>query len=226
MNENKKGVMIWLSKRKGETVREGSRSHGLVVQDAVTELDLAIKAMAKGDQVNAMKCIERLIMLEAEGDKIEDRLFEEVSGGELSVQEREDLVYFIRKMDSIANWAKEGAIHIQLLVETKALVPDYIWVELSKMSSELITAVKHLVKTVENMDTSHTETLGNIEATYDQEKIIDKLYFSCIKQVHLSPMDPRAVMLARDLILALEMAADTCKACADSISIILSARRI
>jgi predicted phosphate transport protein (TIGR00153 family) len=218
--------MVWLSKRKGETVMMGSRSHGLVVQDTVTELDLAIKAMAKGDRVNAMKCIERLIMLEAEGDKIEDRLCEDVSGGELSVQEREDLIYFIRKMDTIANWAKEGAIHIQLLVETKALVPDYIWVELGKMSSELITAVKHLVKMLESMETSPTETLGNIDAVYDQEKIIDGLYFSCIKQVHLSPMDPRAVMLARELILAMEMAADTSKACADTISIILSARRM
>ena len=225
MNE-KKGIMLWLSKRKGETVMMGSRSHGLMVQDTVTELDLAMKAMAKGDQVNAMKCIERLIMQEAEADKIEDKLCEDASGGELSVQEREDLIYFIRKMDSIANWAKEGAIHIQLLVETKALVPDYIWIEMGKMASELITAVKHLVKTTENMETSPTEILGNIDAIYDQEKIIDGLYFSCTKQVHLSPMDPRAVMLARELIFAMEMAADTCKACADTISIILSARRI
>jgi len=224
LNDNKKGVMNWLSKRKGEAVMMGSRSHGLVVQDTVTELDLALAAMAKGDPVNAMKCIERLIMLEGEADKIEDRLCTDVSGGELSVQEREDLMYFIRKMDSIANWAKEGGINVQLLIETKALVPDYIWAEIGKMSSELISAVKYLVKIVESMDTSPTGTLGNIEAVYDQEKIIDGLYFSCIKQVHMSSMDPRAVMLARELILALEMAADTCKASADTISIILSAR--
>jgi predicted phosphate transport protein (TIGR00153 family) len=225
LNE-KKSVIGWLSKRKVETVMVGTRSHGLVVQDTVAELDLTLKAMFKGDTVNAMKCIGRLIKLETEADKIEDRLCEEVSGGEMSVQEREDLMYFIRKVDSIANWAKEGALHVQLLIETKALVPDYIWEEISKMSTELITAVKHLVKTVESMDTSPTETLGNIEAVYDQEKIIDSLYFTCIKQVHLSSMDPRAVMLARELILAIEMAADTCKASADTISIILSARRM
>ena len=225
MNE-KKGIMGWFSKRKGETVRIGSRSHGLVVQDAVTELDLAISAMNRGDKINAMKCIDRLMLLEREADKLEDKLCADVSGGELSVQEREDLIYFIRKMDSIANWAKEGGIHVQLLVETNALVPDYIWGEVGKMSSELITAVKHLIKTLENMDTLPAETHGNIEAVYDQEKIIDELYFSCIKHVHLSPMDPRAVMLIRELILTLEMAADTCKACADTISIMLVARRM
>jgi predicted phosphate transport protein (TIGR00153 family) len=218
--------MGWFSKRKEESVRMGSRSHGLAVQDAVTELDLSLIAMGKGDQVSAMKCIERLMISEREADNIEDRLCADVSGGELSVQEREDLIHFIRKMDQIANWCKEGALHVQLLKETNALVPEYIWKEIGKMSAELIPAVKYLVKIVENMDNASTETVRNIEAVYDQEKIIDGLYFSCIKQVHLSPMDPRAVMLIRELIFTLEMAADTCKTCADTISIMMAARRI
>jgi len=219
-------MMSWFSKRKGEVVMMGSRSHGLVVLDAVTELDFALTAIGKGDRVNAMKCIERLMLLEREADKLEDKLCADVSGGELSVQEREDLIHFIRKMDQIANWAKEGAIHIQLLMETNALVPEYIWAEIEKMSTELIPAVKYLVKTIESIDTATAETVGYIEAVYDQERIIDELYFSCIKHVHLSTMDPRAVMLIRELILTLEMAADTCKACADTISIMMVARRM
>jgi predicted phosphate transport protein (TIGR00153 family) len=219
-------MMGWLSKRKGETVMMGSRSHGLVVQDAVTELNLAMIAMGRGDQVSAMKCIERLMMLEREADKLGDKLCIDVSGGELSVQEREDLIHFIRKMGQIANWVKEGAIHIQLLMETNALVPEYIWAEIGKMSAELIPGVKNLVKIVEILDSSSTEMVSNIESIYDQEKIIDGLYFSCIKQVHLSPMDPRAVMLVRELIFTMEMAADTCKACADTISIMMVSRRI
>jgi len=219
-------MMVWFSKRKGEVVMMGSRSHGLVVQDAVTELDLALAAVGRGDRVNAMKCIERLMLLEREADKLEDKLCADVSGGELSVQEREDLIHFIRKMDQIANWTKEGAIHVQLLMETNALVPDYIWAEIRKMSAELIPAVKHLVKVIESIDAAATETIGFIEAVYDQEKIIDELYFSCIKHVHLSTMDPRAVMLIRELIFTLEMAADTCKTCADTISIMMVARRM
>jgi predicted phosphate transport protein (TIGR00153 family) len=172
-----------------------------------------------------MKCIERLMKSEREADRIEDKLCAEVSGGELSVQEREDLIHFIRKMDQIANWAKEGAIHIQLLKETNALVPDYIWAEVGKMSAELIPAVKQLVNIVESMDSGSTETVRNIEAVYDQEKIVDGLFFTCIKQTHLSPMDPRAVMLMRELIFTIEMAADTCKTCADTIAIMLVARR-
>lgn len=222
---SEKGILGWFSKRKGETVRIGSRSHGLVVMDTVAELDLAITAMGKDDTKDAMKCIERLIMFEREADRIEDKLCADVSSGELSVQEREDLMFFIRKMDEIANWSKEGALHIQLLNETNAIVPPEIWNEIGKMSSELIPAVRYVVRAVDMQETASNEILKNIEAVYDQERIIDSLYFSCIKQVHLSKMDPRAVMLARELIYSLEMAADTCKTCADTLSIMLSARR-
>jgi predicted phosphate transport protein (TIGR00153 family) len=225
LNE-KKGIMVWFSKRKEETVRIGSRSHGLIVLDAVTELDLAMTAMGRGNPIDAMKCIERLMIAEKEAKKSGDRLCMDVSGGEMSVQEREDLIHFIRKMDQIANWSKEGAIHIQLLKETNALVPDNVWLEVEKMSAELIPTVKHLVKVLENMDAGSTDTLRNIEAVYDQEKIIDSLYFSCIKHVHLSTMDPRAVMLIRELIFSIEMAADACKSCIDTVSIMLSARRV
>jgi predicted phosphate transport protein (TIGR00153 family) len=219
-------MMGWFSKRKEEVVMMGSRSQGLIIQDVATELNLSLKAMVKGDVVNAMKCIERLMLLEKEADKLEDKLCADVSRGELSVQEREDLIHLIRKMDQIANWCKEGAIHIQLLKETHALVPDYIWVEIEKMSSELIPAVKSLIKIIQSADNFTNETLKNIEAVSDQEKIVDEMYFSCIKQVHLSPMDPRAVMLIRELIFSIEMAADACKSCADAFMIMFSAKMI
>jgi uncharacterized protein Yka (UPF0111/DUF47 family) len=129
-------------------------------------------------------------------------------------------------MDQIANWCKEGAIHIQLLKETNALVPDYIWMEIEKMSAELMPAVKSLIKIIQNADNFTNETLRSIEAISDQEKIIDEMYFSCIKQVHLSPMDPRAVMLVRELIFSIEMAADVCKDCADAFNMMFASRRI
>ena len=222
---SEKGIMGWFTKRKEDAVRQGSRSHGLVVLDAVTELDMAIIAMSKGNRGDATKCIERLILCEREADRIEDKLCADISGGELSVQEREDLIHFVRKMDQIANWSKEASIHIQLINDTNALVPEDIWREVAKMSAELIPTVKYLVKTTESMTSDVTETLRNIDAVIDQEKIVDNLYFETIKRIHLSTMDPRAVMLMREVVLSLEMAADTCKTCADTVSILLVTRR-
>ncbi|MDR3283005.1 MAG: DUF47 family protein [Candidatus Methanoplasma sp.] len=219
-------MLGWFGRRKEDTVRTGSRSHGLAVLDTATELDLAIQAMSRGENATAMKCIERLILCEREADRIEDRLCTEISGGELSVQEREDLIHFVRKMDHIANWAKEAALHVQLIKETNSAVPEEIWRQIGKMSSEIMPAVKYLIKAVESLAADSAETVRNVDAVNDQEMIVDGLYFESIKKVHLSSMDPKAVMLVRELILSLEMAADTCKACADTITILLASRRL
>jgi predicted phosphate transport protein (TIGR00153 family) len=218
--------MGWFGKRKEDSVRTGSRSHCIAVLDAVTELDMAVQAMAGGNAASAMKCVERLMLCEHEADRIEDRLCAEISGGELSVQEREDLIHFVRKMDHIANWSKEAALHIQLIKETGSGVPEEIWRQIEKMSSELIPAVKHLINAVETLGSDNAETVRNVDAVNDQERIVDGLYFESIKKVHLSSMDPKAVMLVRELILSLEMAADTCKACADTMTILISSRRM
>jgi len=217
--------MDWFGKRKEDTVRVGSRGHGIIVLDAVSELDMALKAMEKGNKDVAMKCIERLILSEREADRIEDRLCIDISGGEMSVQEREDLIHFIRKMDHIANWAKEASIHIQLIIETNALVPEDVWKSISKMSTELIPAVKCLIKAIESMKGDPAETVRNVDSVNDQERIIDGLYYSTIKQVHLSDMGPKEIMLVRELILTLEMAADTCKSCGDTMTILIASRR-
>lgn len=206
-------------------MRVGSRNHGIAVLDTMTELDMSLKAMFEGKSQVALKCIERLILSEHEADRIEDKLCIEIAGGELSVQEREDLMHFVRKTDQIANWAKEAALHVQLVIETNSVVPEGVWKNTQKMSSEIIMAIKYLIKMVENLREAPNDVIKSIDAVNDQERIVDGLYFSTIKQIHLSDMDPKAVMLMREIVLSLEMAADTCKACADTITVIVSSRR-
>lgn len=222
---SEKGLLEWFGRRKEDAVRVGSRSHALVVLDVVSELDMAIGFMAKGNKEAAMKCVDRLILSEREADHIEDKLCAEISSGDLSIDEREDLIHFVRKLDQIANWSKEASLHIQLIKETNASVPEDIWKDIGRMSAETIPAVKYLIKAIESLRENTADAVRCIDSVNDQERIVDGLYFSNIKQIHLSDMDPKAIMLLRELILSLEMAADTCKTCGDTISILLSARR-
>lgn len=223
---SEKGMLDWFSKRTEDTVRIGSRSHGIAVLDAVSELNMALKSMADGKKDVALKCLDRLFLSEHEADRIEDKLCIEIVGGELSVQEREDLIHFVRKMDEIANWAKEAALYVQLIVETRSEVPQEIWKANEKMSSEIMTAVKYLIKAIESLGSDSKETVKNIDAVNDQEMVVDTLFFQNIKQAHLSDMDPKAMMLVRDMIHSLEMTADVCKTCADTITILLTSRRM
>ncbi len=216
--------MEWFGKRKEDAVGTGTRSHAMAVLDTVSELTLALGAMVKGDQATAMKGADRLILSEVEADRIEDRLCADISTGELSFQEREDLIHFVRENDQIANWAKEAALHLQLIVETHSAVTPEIWTELAGMANELTTEVRYLIAAIEAMRTDSRETVRKIDALNDQERVIDGLYFAAIKHVHLSDLDPKAVMLVRDLISAIESAADCGKSCGDTINILMVSR--
>lgn len=223
---SEKGILDWFSKRTENTVRVKSRSHGIIVLDAVSELNFALKSMAGGKEDAAVKGLERLFLSEHEADRIEDKLCVDISGGELSVQEREDLIRFVRKMDEIANWSKEAALYVQLILETHAKVPQEIWESTEKMSEEIMTAVKYLIKVVEALNGDPKDVLKNVDGVNDQERIVDTLYFQATKQAHLSNMDPKAVMLVCDMIRALEMSADSCKSCADTITILVTSRSL
>ncbi|MDC7951532.1 DUF47 family protein [Methanomassiliicoccaceae archaeon COG_1] len=223
---NDKGILNWFGRRKGSSVNDGSRSHAMAVLDTVTELRRALDAMAKGDRDGAVKCTDRLFLSEEEADRIEDRLAVEISRGEMSVQEREDLVTFVRKTDKIANWAKEGAIHLQLIIETRADVPKEIWEELERMVGELMEEIRFLVAAIESMQRDANGALRNIDALNDQERIIDSLYFAGVKHSHLSVMDPKTVLLVDNLFNAVEMAADNGKSCGDTINILIVSRGV
>jgi uncharacterized protein Yka (UPF0111/DUF47 family) len=218
-------MLGWFTKRAGGTIRMGSRSHGIVVLDTVSELKLALGNMAEGRIDAAMKCIDRLFMNEHEADRIEERLCVEITGGDLSVHEREDQIHFVRKVDQIANWAKEAGIYIQLIIETGTGVTPDLWRANEDMADEVMTAVKYLIKAIESLDSNTKETLRNVDDINDQEAVVDTLYFQTIKHIHLSDLDAKAVLLVSEVTGSLEMAADVCKSCGDTIMIQLTSRR-
>lgn len=193
--------------------------------DTVAEMEMCAKALSEGKKDVAMKCIERLILNEHEADRMESRLCVDIAGGELSIQEREDLIQFVRKTDEIANWTKEAALYAQLMIELNAVIPSEIWKSVQKMAAEIGQAVKHLVKAVENLQESSFDAMKEVEAISDQERIVDGLYFSTVKQIYISDVDAKTIILIHELVESLEMAADMCEMCADTITILMTSRR-
>lgn len=223
---NSKDLLDWFGNNKAGSAENGARDHALLVMDTVIELKMAISAMGEENETEAMKCLDRLIMSEREADRIEDRLSTEVVRSELCAQDREDLLHFVRALDHAANWSKESSIHLQVAKETKAYIPEDIWMFLFKTVSEMENELKMLI---ESMDAFHLrdneEAIRGIESVKDQERVIDEMNFEGIKRIHLSDMDVRGIILSRDMLHGIEEASDTVKACADMISIYIAARR-
>lgn len=226
MSEDAKGLLGWFGKRKEDVIQAGMRAHALSVLDCVTELGTAMRSMEANDPSGALKAIERLYASEHEADAQEDELCNQMSIGELGPQEREDFMHFVKKTDSIANWCKEAAIHIQLVVDTGATVPVSVWSGLSSTVSDLESEVNGLINAIKIMATGGEGIAECVAGIKDQERRVDAAYMTITKDILMSGMDHKAVILSLRILDALEEAADTCKGCADTISILFYAKRI
>lgn len=227
MSDDAKGLLGWFGKRKEDVIQSGMRAHALSVLDCVTELGATMRAMEAGDSQSALKAIERLYASEHEADAQEENLCNQMSIGELGPQEREDFLHFVKKTDSIANWCKEAAIHIQLVVDTGAVIPVNVWQMFSATVSDLESEVNALMNAIRVLGTDDGGRIAEcVQGVKDQERRIDAAYMSVMKSILTSDMDHKAVILSLRMLDSLEEAADTCKACADTISILFYAKRI
>ncbi len=219
-----KSLLEWFGKRREDFVLKGMREHGLIIIDAVNELERSIIAMSKGDDDTAMGAINRLVLSEKEADRIEDRLAFKLSKGELDPREREDLMHLVRKMDRIADWAMEGAIHVQLIIEASIEIPNHIWEALRSISNELSLASKMLLRAVERLGADEEDTLKCIQNIKSQERVIDELNVSILKKILMADMNHRGTIMSKGLLDSIEKSADRCKDCADTIQILITAR--
>ena len=218
-------LLDWFSKRKEDSMQEGTRKHGLAVLDAVSEVERAVEAMRAGDIQFTLKCIDRMILSEKEADKLEDRLAEAATAGDLSAQVREDLIRLAKTTDKVANWATKAGIHMQMIIECNIRVPPHVWDAAKLMATELTLAAKLLIKAYENLTVSVSESLRIATAVRDQEKVIDQIYYATVKKLFMSDMDYRGTMLMKGLVESLEESADACKHSAEILTMLLKSRK-
>ncbi|MDO5861416.1 MAG: DUF47 family protein [Thermoplasmata archaeon] len=226
MSKDSANLLGWFGKRKEGVVTDGLRAMSLSVQDCVRELGLAVRAMGDGDAPSARKAIERLFKCEHEADAQEDELCNQISIGELGAQEREDLMHFIRKTDKIANWSKEAAIGIQLVDEVGLEVPRRIWDMLAQSVSDLESEVRNLANAINMMGMENSNVMECVRGVREMERTIDRAYFDITKAIFSSDMDHRSIIMMSRIIDSIEMAADTCKGCSDTVAILHYAKRL
>ena len=226
MSKDAASLLGWFGKRKEGVVSDGLRAMSLSVQDCVTELGLAMRAMGDSDPAAAMKAIDRLFQCEHEADAHEDELCNQISLGELGAQEREDLMHFIRKTDKIANWSKEAAIGIRLVHEIGLTVPRDIWDMLSQSVSDLESEVMNLANAILMMGTDGSDIMECVRGVREMERTIDRAYFDVTKAIFSSDMDSKSIIMMSRIMDSIEMAADTCKACSDTVAILHFAKKV
>ena len=205
---------------------DGAKEHILKVVDTCEELDNAIQAVVSGEHEKAKQAIARLYIDEKAADNIEIQLNENLAIGDLPSKDREDLMHLIKRMDHIADWAKSAVRNIEVIIDAEIDVPDKIWKYMKVLSSRVLDASKEVKMCIEFIGDDDQQFMVHQRNVQRIEHEIDDLYFKVKKDLMLSmSLDPRVMFVMRDIIHAMENAADNCKGAVDLMHIIITANK-
>ncbi|MGD0056813.1 MAG: DUF47 family protein [Methanomassiliicoccales archaeon] len=217
-----RSLLDWFGKRRESVIMDEIRSHALKVRDTVAELNRAVAVVGDGEKDKALEAIKRLLVSEKDADRLENQITEELSKGDLDSREREDLMHLVRRLDYVADWAKEASLNLELILDADVEVPKSLWSSYRLMTEELERGAKEIKISIDNLG-SDVETVMKHEREVEaSEHVLDDLYFATKKEILFAQMDPRAIFLMRDMLHGIENSADSCKDAADMIHILVT----
>jgi len=185
--------------------------------DTVTELESAMNAFCEGDKENVRKSIGVLFRDEVEIDELRRIVYEELTKGELPTKYREDLKSLVGRLDRMADFVKDSARNIEILVEGDAIVPKEILDENLKMAKNLVECARYLNMSIEMIGSDPIKTKEFAQKVDDYEGLIDESHLNLKIQFIKKgdKINASTLIILKDLIDAMEQAADMCDDTAD-----------
>ena len=213
-------LMKWFAKRKETKALESIQRHLALTTGIVEDLEKAIKAAVKGDVEEMQTYIDRVAKSENEADALRRKVMDEISTGELSPTDREDLMDLVKRVDMVADWSREstrilGAIPMEH-------VPNSIKDEFIEMVKNVKECAVSVQKCVNKMMTKPEEALQAADMVEREEERVDGIHEKA--RILIGKEDlPKAgaAILASQLFEALEMIADSCEDVCDQVRVIM-----
>jgi hypothetical protein len=212
--------MNWLAKRQETKALSIVQRHLALTTSIVEDLEKAIRA-AIGDDLKEMKrCIDRVASSEKEADSLRRKVMSEISKGELSPTDREDLMDLVKRVDMVADWSREstrilGAIPMEQ-------VPSSIKEELIEMVIGVKQCAVSLRTCVNRMMDKTEEALQAADVVEREEEKVDDMHEKARILIGKEDLQRAGVaVLASELFEAIEMIADSCEDACDQVRVII-----
>ena len=212
-------LIKWFAKRKETKALTTVQRHLALTTGIVEDLEKAIRAAIKGDLKEMQTCIERVANSEKEADRLRRNVMDEISTGELSPTDREDLMDLVKRVDMVADWSRESTRILG------AIPMEYVPTPIKDASIEMVVSVKQctisLQKCVNKMMTRPEEALQAADAVEREEEKVDDIHEKA--RILLGKEDVlRAgiAVLIGQLFEAIEMIADSCEDACDQVRVI------
>jgi predicted phosphate transport protein (TIGR00153 family) len=215
-----KGSFAWFEKRRKTEALNLAQEQITKALDTTTLLHKAIQSISKGKKEEAQSFIDKLWKEEEEVDNLRRSVFKELTNVAISVEFREDLMHLVKRLDVMADFVKDSARSILILLEAK--VPNEIWDLNVKTAEHLVQSATTLRNSIEKLgtDPATAKELANkvseIEGLIDEDYLeIKKLFIKLTRQV-----DSGTLLILNNLAEFMEQAADTCADTADYIAVL------
>jgi predicted phosphate transport protein (TIGR00153 family) len=191
-----------------------------VALDTAGDLERAVKAVLDGDKETAKTTIDRLFQVEEEIDNLRRIVFEELTKGNLPHQDREDIMHLVKRLDVMADHIKDSARNVLVLMEID--VPHPLWRAFHGMAQRIVGTAVVLKESLRNLSENPAKARALSEKVEDEETKADQQYLE-IKALLLKygdKVNPAALLLLKDLLDAMEEAADGCADTGDYVRVL------
>jgi uncharacterized protein len=213
-------LIKWFAKRKETKALMTVQRHLALTTGIVEDLEKAMRASIKGDKKETERCIQRVASSEKEADGLRRNVMDEISTGELSPTDREDLMNLVKKVDMVADWSRESTRILG------AVPMENVPVSIKDESIEMVVNVREcavsLQKCVNSIMTKPEEALKAADTVERQEEKVDDIHEKA--RILLGKEDIQragVAVLIGQLFEAIEMIADSCEDACDQVRVII-----
>ncbi len=213
-------LIKWFAKRKETKALMTVQRHLALTTSIVEDLEKAIRASIKGDKKETERCISRVASSEREADGLRRNVMDEISTGELSPTDREDLMNLVKRVDMVADWSRESTRILG------AIPMENVPASIKDESIEMIINVKEcavsLQKCVNSIMTKPEEALKAADTVERQEEKVDDIHEKARILLGKEDIQKAGVaVLIGQLFEAIEMIADSCEDACDQVRVII-----
>ena len=213
-------LIRWFEKRKETKALADVQQHLALTTGIVEDLENAIKAAVNDDLKEMQARIERVTSGEKEADSLRRKVMDEISTGELSPTDREDLMDLVKRVDMVADWSRESTRILGAI--PMGQVPETIKNALTEMVKSVKECTVSLRKCVNKMMTKPEEALQAADMVEREEEKVDDMHEKARVLIGRENLPKAGVaILASQLFEALEMIADSCEDACDQVRVIM-----
>jgi predicted phosphate transport protein (TIGR00153 family) len=209
-------ILSWIGMEKEKHVLEITKKHTAKVIETVDKLENAFARYVEGDMAAKDAAIKEVITSERQADLIRRELLDHLSEGVLLPPDREDLIHFVKRMDSIADNANAAA---RLFEFVDKPLPNGIPAKLYEFVKTALLAANKLGEAIKALTSDKKHVLATCTEVELMEEQGDEQKKELTGIILKSDLKAGILILLHDLIESIEETCDKAEDSADLVRI-------